>query len=426
MIRGRIASLALLVLMSLASPSAGAPPEVVNCPAEAPVVRRLHLKERWRVDADDPDAPLLGYFDQSLVLVHAGRVYMLDRQLCHILVYSDDGEYLATLMQEGDGPGEVRNPGAMFLCSDGRIAVRHGFPTRLEFIDLGGTPQGSWHIQATAGMNRIQETPLGWFGVYTESKNSDEPGAIVSVFRAALLGDDGARVAEFHSQEVRRRPGQGEVRDEAEDYKPWRTAVAVGEGEVVFASARDEYRLEWRNLGGEILRVVSRPFAAHRRSRDELKELEFQSYIIVNGSLEIPEQKLCENDPMIRALDPLPDGSLRVRTSLFEKDMPPGMVCRYEVHEPTGELRESVEIYDPSGDYDVDYDAIALLSDGQAMVLRNLRPAFRVATDGWLHPKLREKLPPPRSGRDDIAFTPIMCDLVLGSRPGEQTSADEE
>jgi hypothetical protein len=301
----------------LLAPPAAAEPVTIHCPTEPPVVRQLDLQERWRIDSDDPDAPLLGVFGESQVLAHAGRVYLLDQQLSHVLVYSDDGE----------------------------------------------------------------------------------------------------RVAEFHSEEWRQRHGQTVRIDEAAEHSPWMTAIAAGAGEVVLASARDEYRLEWRNLAGETLRVVIREYPAHRRTPDELSELRYSSYTIVDGDLRFPDRKLSDHDPVIRSLALLPDGGLRVRTSLYEKDLPPGMVCRFEVHEPTGELRERVEIYDPAGAYDVSYDAIALLDDGRALVLRNQRPAARVATDSHLHPALRDKLPPPPSARDDIAFTPIMCDLVPRGGP---------
>ena len=55
---------------------------------------------------------------------------------------------------------------------------------------------------------------------------------------------------------------------------------------------------------------------------------------------------------------------------------------------------------------------LADLGDRRAMILRNLRPAFRAAIDSRLHPEVLEKMPPPPDDRDDIAFTPIYCDLV--------------
>jgi|GEM_PF-5838083 len=393
-----------------------APPEI-HCPAEPPKVTRLQLQERWRIEADDSDAPLLAYFYSSQVFVHDGRVYMLDGQLCHVLVYSDDGEYLDTIMREGDGPGEIRNPGAMKLCSGERIGVRHGYPTRIELVDLDGTPSSSWRLQANAWAGNFQETPNGWFLVYTESKESDEPGVFSSEFHAALHDDEGRRTLDFHSDQKKWSHLDGGGNDEADEFNPWYSAVVVGDSHIVYAGERDSYQLEWRNLEGEVIQVVTRDFAAHRRTQAELDRIKYQSYSIVNDDLRFSDKKLCKTDPVISSLVAQPDGSLQVRTSLFEKDMPPGMVCRYEVHEPNGELRERVEIYDPSGDYDVDYDAIALLDDGRAMVLRNVRPASRAAIDTRLHPKVQEKLPPIPDDREDVSFTPVMCDLVPYGSP---------
>jgi hypothetical protein len=337
---------------------------------------------------------------------------LLDFQLSQIHVYSDDGEYLTTFLREGEGPGEVQaNPSDLILRADGTLAIQHGFPIKLEFVTLDGTPLGRWRLPANAGIFPIQETPRGWFGVYSESHEGRDPGELALVLHVAIHDSTGARVAEFHREEKRLELSWS-TSDEAKEYEPWYTAAAISGDEIVFAPVRDEYRIEWRNLQGETTRVVTRPSPAHRRTKDELKVLKYSAYSILNGELSFPDRKLCEREPVILSLEPLPDGSLRVRTSLFEKDMPPGMVCRYDVHAPTGELRERVEIYDPAGDYDVDYDMIALLDDGRAMVLRNLRPASRVWTDALSHPKLREKLPPPPDEREDIAFTPIFCDLV--------------
>jgi hypothetical protein len=409
----------ICLLLTLAIPATAEIP-TIHCPAEPPVVRRLQLQEQWRIDAEDPEAPLMGFFDQAQIVVHDGRVYMLDRQLCHVLVYGDDGEYLDTIVREGDGPGEVRNPGVMFLCDDGRLAVQHGYPTKLEFVDLDGTPRGSWRVEAFTWINQIRETSRGWFAVYTETKESEEPGTYVSAFHAAYHDEEGRRTDEFHSEEEQKSFRPSGRTDEADEYQPWYSAVAIGDGQVVLSAARDEYRLEWRNIQGEVTRVATREFTAHSRSDAELDEIKYQSYTISEGKISFADRKLCARDPMIRTIEPLPDGTLRVRTSLFEKDLPEGMVCRYEVHEATGHLRERVEIYDPTGDYDRDYDVIALLEDGRAMVLRNLRPAIRVAIDANLHPGQRDKLPPIPDDREDVAFTPIMCELVPWSEPTER------
>lgn len=403
--------LAMLALLSLPAAAASAEPIQIRCPAEPPLVRRLNLQERWRIDSEDPDAPMLGFFWPSEVVVHAGRVYLLDQQLCRIHVYSDDGAYLTSFLREGEGPGEVRNPSALFLRADGTLAVQHGYPAKLEFLTLDGSPLGRWRLQANAMMYQIRETPRGWFGVYSESHEGKDPGELALVLHVAIHDSGGARVAEFHREESRLEFSRTKS-DEAEEYPPWYTAVAISDSEVVLAPVRDEYRIEWRNLRGETTRVVTREYAAHQRTREELEVLKYSDYTISPAGIVFADRKLCDHDPVIEKLEPLPDGSLRVRTSRFEKDLPPGMVCRFEVHAPTGELRERVEICDPSGDYDVDYDVIVLLDDGRAMVLRNQRPAGDAWRNARISPALREKLPPPPDEREDIAFTPIMCDLV--------------
>lgn len=408
--------LMICLIMTTACPLLADPP-TIHCPTEPPTVRRLELQERWRIDPEDSDAPLLGYFYSSQVFAHDGRVYMLDGQLCQVLVYSENGEYLDTIMREGDGPGEVRSPGAMKLCSSERIGVRHGYPTRIEFVELDGTPSSSWRLQANAWTNNFQETPDGWFLVYTESKESDEPGVFSSVFHAALHDDEGQRTLEFYSEPKKRSHLDGGSTDEVDEFNPWYSAVATGDSHIVRATERDSYQLEWINLEGEVTRVVTRDCEAHQRTQAELDRIKYQSYSIVNDDLRFSDRKLCKTDPVISTLVPQPDGSLQVRTSQFEKDMPPGMVCRYEIHEPNGELRERVEIYDPSGDYDVEYDVIALLDNGRAMVLRNVRPASRAAIDTRLHPKVQEKLPPIPDDREDVSFTPVMCDLVPYGSP---------
>ena len=47
--------LLIFLVLIVASPLQAEPP-TVHCPEEPPTVRRLELKERWRIDAEDPDA----------------------------------------------------------------------------------------------------------------------------------------------------------------------------------------------------------------------------------------------------------------------------------------------------------------------------------------------------------------------------------
>jgi len=157
---------------------------------------------------------------------------------------------------------------------------------------------------------------------------------------------------------------------------------------------------------------VTRAFSAHRRTEAELDELKLKSYRVSNNNVQFIDRKLSAYDPVIASLEPLADGRLRVRTSLFGKELASHMVCRFEMHSASGELVERVEIYDPSRDFDVEYDSIALLDDGRAMVLRNVRSASHAAIAPYLHPEYLAQMPLIPDERDDIMFAPVMCDLV--------------
>ena len=82
---------------------------VVHNPAAPPTVQTWRLQEVWRLSGDDDDAPLLGVIREARSDTD-GNVYLLDRQLCHVLVVSRTGEFLRTLGREGEVPGEVRRP----------------------------------------------------------------------------------------------------------------------------------------------------------------------------------------------------------------------------------------------------------------------------------------------------------------------------
>lgn len=406
-----IRTLLAAALLAVAIPVLAEVP-VIECPAEPPFVRRLQLQELWRIDPNDPEAPLLGITDPRKIVAYDGRLFLLDGQLCRALVYGDDGTFQGTVLRQGQGPGEIYDPHRMFLRSDGSLVVHYGYPTQLEFVAPDGTPRGHWRLACNGWAMRMIETPAGWLGFYPESIENNEPGRFESILHVALHDDEGERIRDLFSKRSTSNHFDGGRIDEADEYSPWiRMAVTTG-GEVAYAARRDEYRIEWMDLQGEPIRVAVRAFPAHVRTQAELDERKYSSYSVVNGDVRFKDLKLCRTDPVIHLIDPLPDGGLRVRTSLFEKDLPEKMVCRYEVHDADGALRERVEIYDPSGDYDTDYDEIALLDDGRAIVLRNLRPAARAAYDARMIPEVLEKMPPAPDAREDIALTPIVCRLV--------------
>ena len=71
-----------------------------------------------------------------------------------------------------------------------------------------------------------------------------------------------------------------------------------------------------------------------------------------------------------------------------------------------------MEILDPDGLFDWDYDGIALLDDGTAVILRNVLSAERNAFSGAIPPEVEEFMPDLADARADMAYSPVVCDLV--------------
>ncbi len=69
-----------------------------------------------------------------------GNILVLDRSACCVRVFSPSGEFIRQISNEGDGPGEVRNPMSMTVVGDGRIFVESPFSGGMHAF----TPEGEW------------------------------------------------------------------------------------------------------------------------------------------------------------------------------------------------------------------------------------------------------------------------------------------
>lgn len=80
----------------------------------------LTPQELWRAGGEE-DEHFFGVISAALA-DSAGNIYLLDRQLSEVAVYSSDGRFLRTLSREGEGPGEVRRPVDMLWMPTGTSA----------------------------------------------------------------------------------------------------------------------------------------------------------------------------------------------------------------------------------------------------------------------------------------------------------------
>lgn len=77
----------------------------------------------WTVGAlDGEDWEVFGAVT-DLAFNESGDLFVLDRQAAHVVVFDRMGAYLRTISRQGEGPGELMEPGSMALLADGHLAV---------------------------------------------------------------------------------------------------------------------------------------------------------------------------------------------------------------------------------------------------------------------------------------------------------------
>ena len=143
----------VLVLCAACGPAAAADVHrIIDADGPAEGVRPLALRELWRVGGEDEDV-IFGRIS-DLKLGPDGSIYVLDNQLCHVVVISAEGEHLRDISRQGDGPGELRQPMGLIFLADDLLGVGMGFPGKLVTLGLDGTPRGDhWPVGAPADGN---------------------------------------------------------------------------------------------------------------------------------------------------------------------------------------------------------------------------------------------------------------------------------
>lgn len=347
--------------------------ETLTAPVDPPLVETWTLEEVWSLDGElDEDLPLLGVIATADV-ADDGTVYLLDKQLAQVLEIAPDGSYVQTLGRAGRGPGELEQPNMLVLTSDGRIGLVQVFPGRVVYLNRDGTPAGSFRDAEGANPVYLRYREAG--GVHVASSRTMEfPGDGTQRQHDYLLTYDGQggdrHVLLDNAWTVHRDPP---AIDERGIWFPSASWDLASDGTLVIAPLRDEYRLEWRTPGGDLLRTVTRDLPPHRRTAEERKKTE-DGLRVWGDNQELPAKKtILDTEPMFRALQVLDGGTVWVRTCFAERDLPDGVYIRYDVFSPDGEFLKEVRI---AHDVDRDEDYWQLLRDGSFLRYENARSAL--------------------------------------------------
>lgn len=375
----RASALLGLTLACLAAGAAAA--DTLTLPAEAPSERTVALQEVWRLGGDDENDPLMGLVAAGAV-DDQGDVYLVDRQLAHVLVIGPDGGLKATLGREGEGPGELRSPHGVFVTADG-IGVVQGFPGKVIYLAADGTPAGEAVISdgAEGGFRFVRAIqPAGDRLVAASGRSvfDMEKGTSAMTSSLSVLDHDGKVLASFAEHRVEQNFQKFEFVEAANWGEELAWCVAP-DGRIWSTAARDRWALNVRDLQGNLQQVIEQPFTPRKRTAEDKAAVGSDMRIVMNGRRILPEVTALDTDAAIDDLRAGADGRIYVATCWDTRArLEPGTAGRWDVLGPDGSYLEKLTVTFP--DFDPDADALMWLDGTRFLVVRNFDSAL-AATD---------------------------------------------
>lgn len=362
-----------------------AAPEIA-LPADPPASRTVVPQALWSIGGEDDEDVLLGLVSGT-AQGPDGNTYLLDTQLSQVLAISPEGELVATLGREGDGPGEMRRPHSLFFLDDHTLAVVQGFPSNLTLLNLDGTPAGRISIGGEAsegGFKMIQKAiPSDGRLVVAHGRGTFDPGAGKSTMELSLA------VFDFEGNEqvqlvtrTQERDMTRMVFDEAKEFSEMSQWAASPQGLIFTTPERENYVISVYDLTGAKLRTMRRPFITRTRTDEEKKRIGSGRIFRRRGQQIEVENHIQDTDPAIMGLNTSADGRLFVTDSFGQgKGLPDGLAARYGVFSPEGEFLEELSLAIP--DFDSDQDRVNFLDGQHFLVLRNIRSAVDAFRAGF-------------------------------------------
>jgi hypothetical protein len=369
-----------LALMLFASPILlAAEPFIIHVPAEPPTKETWHLEEVWRIDGDDPDAPLLGVPTGGFTAPD-GNFLLLDHQMSHVLVLSPEGEFISTLSREGEGPGEISRPNSIFMCSDSVLGILQGYPSAIVRVNLDGTPLSAIKPTKTNGYMQKAKIANGVIIVAWQGWDSTDPSSSIKSNTNYLnrLAETGETLHTFGKKTVLTDWGHPRY-DEEKSYFPANVWDLAADGTLLWANRRDQYRIEFISPEGEILKVIERPFTPYKRSKEDIEKLAEGVTYSTNGAEIEVETHFLPTDSAIQSIEVHDDGTIWVTSCYGSRNLPDGISRRYDVFESDGTFRSEVSI---AYEYDDEKDGFGALADGTFMHMQNIASASEAMYKG--------------------------------------------
>ncbi len=252
-------------------------------------VQSLDLKEIWRAGGEDEDIIFGRIVDVKTG--PDGNMYVLDNQLCQVVVISPEGEHLRNLSREGDGPGELRQPVALAFISENILGIGMGYPGKMISLQLDGTPAESFYPIGVPSEGNI--------GLLMGVQYLD--GVLVACGGRMVFGDNGQghvdrflSVCNLDCTETQRILEKATPLDltgqkfvEATDYYI-ETSWALGAGKLIYAAMeRDVYEISVFDTNGKQLKTFGRKYQPRKRTSAEKQAIRPIINVNNNSDMEV-------------------------------------------------------------------------------------------------------------------------------------------
>jgi len=334
--------------------------------------RLVHLEQSWRVDTETEDE-LIGSISAAL----AGpdqTVWLADRQLGQVLVYSRSGRHLRTLSRQGEGPGEINAPSQLLWLAHDGLGIVDQRPGQITQIDTEGLPRSSVRLVSQAG-EPMSSTFL------TRARRGGEILVIAGLRFETDAGVPGQvrflSVFDLSGQErlrLRDAPSgfdfQARTFDERQNWFPDRDLFDVDpSGRIYLAAERDRYRIDVRGPDGSLVQVIERQYAQRRRTSERKEELVGNVSMNINNENVQLSATFDDFEPAVESLHVAADSRLWVMSGHGRRPERDGVARSYDVFDTMGRF---VEILHLAVTVDVDRDWLLPLGDGRWILLKNL------------------------------------------------------
>ena len=359
------------------SGAAAAPPVVQNGAKPAKGVKTAKLTELWSRGGEDDDV-----FFGAAAAIHAGpggQVLVLDSRLSEIKVLDAAGELVRTVGREGDGPGEARRPGDMFLTADGTICLLQGFPGRVVKVKADGTPAG----EAKYGTGA---PGAGQFAVLIRGVAHPAGMALAGIsmtfgsssvsnqeYFLALCGPDGARKQLLLSKSSTVDYADFGLDEMGMDFV-WTRLAGAADGRLFVAPERNEYRVRVFGADGQPQRDIVRAYQNPTR-RPEQKEQARRILEAIAANYPTRPKRLTveESTPAVTGIWVTADGRMWVMTGDEQPGRPKGTWCMLDVFAPDGTFEQQVAL---PGNHDQQQDGLFILPDRRIVVVTGALDSF--------------------------------------------------